>query len=117
MKNRISAPHRARRPPHYLGLRAVIAKSFARIHWQNLANFGVLALEFADAADYDRLEQGDVLVLDGLREALPTGQEIAVLNVTQRGRYAVRHRLSARQIEMVLIGGQVARLSASGRLA
>jgi len=103
--------------PHYLGLRAVIAKSFARIHWQNLANFGVLALEFADAADYDRLEQGDVLVLDGLREALPTGQEIAVVNVTQRGRYAVRHRLSARQIEMVLIGGQVARLSASGRLA
>ena len=56
--------------PRYLGLRAVLAVSFARIHWQNLANFGVLALEFADPDDYQRIEQGDVLALDGLRHAI-----------------------------------------------
>src|SRR5690349_1375013 len=52
--------------PRYLGLQMVIAKSFARIHWQNLANFGVLALEFADPADYDSVTQGDVLSLTNL---------------------------------------------------
>src|SRR2546421_8583789 len=56
--------------PRFLGLQAVIAKNFARIHWQNLVNFGILPLEFAEPADYDRIEQGDVLVLDGVREAL-----------------------------------------------
>ena len=60
--------------PRYLGLRAVIAESFARIHWQNLANFGVLAVEFADPADYDRIEAGDVLSVDGLTDALGVGR-------------------------------------------
>jgi aconitate hydratase len=53
-----------------LGLRVVIAKSFARIHWQNLANFGILPLQFADPGDYDRLDQGDVIRLDDLRAQL-----------------------------------------------
>src|SRR5947209_3165588 len=61
--------------PRFLGLRAVIAKNFARIHWQNLVNFGILPLELADPADYDRVEQGDVLVLDGIREALARSEE------------------------------------------
>src|ERR671914_844265 len=47
--------------PRYLGLRTVVAKSFARIHWSNLTNFGILGLEFTDDADYDTVEQGDVL--------------------------------------------------------
>jgi aconitate hydratase len=47
--------------PRYLGLQAVLAKSFARIHWQNLANFGVVPLEFTDPADYDRIDQGDTI--------------------------------------------------------
>ncbi|MBV8161972.1 MAG: aconitate hydratase, partial [Acidimicrobiia bacterium] len=59
--------------PRFLGLRAVIAKSFARIHWQNLVNFGILPLEFADPADYDRIVQGGVLVLDGLRDGRRDG--------------------------------------------
>jgi aconitate hydratase len=54
--------------PRYLGLAVVIARSFARIHWQNLANFGILALEFANPADLDRIEPGDVLRLDDLRQ-------------------------------------------------
>src|SRR5699024_8009437 len=44
--------------PRYLGLRVVIAKSYARIHWQNLVNFGILPLEFEDADDHERLQQG-----------------------------------------------------------
>ncbi len=62
--------------PRYLGLRIVAAKSFARIHWQNLANFGVLALEFSKPEDYDRLQQGDVLTFDSLRQALSDGGSV-----------------------------------------
>ncbi|MCR4341400.1 MAG: aconitate hydratase [Gemmatimonadaceae bacterium] len=93
--------------PRFLGLRAVLAVSFARIHWQNLANFGVLALEFADAADHDRVQQGDVLVLAGIREALVAGTEIAVRNETRDEAYAVRNGLSTRQVEMLLVGGLI----------
>ncbi|MGO4229206.1 aconitate hydratase [Arthrobacter sp. YAF34] len=93
--------------PRFLGLRVVVAASFARIHWQNLANFGVLALEFADAADHDRIHQGDVLLLTGLREALATGKEIRVRNETRDQDYAVRHTLSPRQVEMLLAGGLI----------
>ena len=48
--------------PRYLGLRLVIAKSFARIHWQNLVNFGILPLTFIDPADYDQLQQNDLII-------------------------------------------------------
>ncbi|MCV7066965.1 aconitate hydratase [Mycolicibacterium farcinogenes] len=93
--------------PRYLGLRAVIAKSFARIHWQNLANFGVLALEFADPADYDGVAQDDVLNLTGLRAALANDTPITVTNTTQNTNFAVLHRLSPRQIQHVLAGGLI----------
>jgi len=88
-------------------LRAVLAVSFARIHWQNLANFGVLAIEFADAADHDRVQRGDVLVLTGIREALVAGTEITVHNKTRDEEYAARHRLSTRQVDMLLAGGLI----------
>ncbi len=91
--------------PRYLGLRVVVAKSFARIHWQNLANFGVLALEFENPEDYDRLNQDDVLRLTGLHEALKQGSTItADLNGEE---LTLRHRLSERQVEMVLAGGRI----------
>ena len=93
--------------PRFLGLRAVLAVSFARIHWQNLANFGVLALEFADAADHDRIQRDDVLVLAGIREAVVAGTEIVVHNKTRDENYALWHRLSARQVEMLLAGGLI----------
>ncbi|WKG04538.1 aconitate hydratase [Mycolicibacterium sp. HK-90] len=98
--------------PRYLGLRVVIAKSFARIHWQNLANFGVLALEFADPADYDIVAQGDVLALTNLRGALADGQPITVTNATQNTEFPVQHRLSPRQIQHVLAGGLIPWLAA-----
>ncbi|TDD24453.1 aconitate hydratase [Nonomuraea diastatica] len=94
--------------PRHLGLRVVLAVSFARIHWQNLANFGVLALEFADPGDYRRVRQGDVLVMDGLRHAIGSSETgITVRNTTRDQLYSTRHRLSARQIEMLLAGGLI----------
>lgn len=93
--------------PRYLGLRAVIAKSFARIHWQNLANFGILAVEFDDPADYDRIAQDDVLCIDGLRDALSDGSPLVAHNQTQDLDIALCHRLSRRQIKAVLAGGVI----------
>lgn len=96
--------------PRYLGLRVALAKGFARIHWQNLANFGILALTFADPDDYDALENGDVLVLEDLRRALAEGDEVEITRRRpgQGGsdqRFAARHTLSKRQVEMILEGG------------
>lgn len=93
--------------PRFLGLQAVLAISFARIHWQNLANFGVLALEFENASDYDQMQQGDLLVLTGIRDALSAGTKISVHNKTRNENYKVRHGLSARQIGMLLSGGLI----------
>ena len=99
--------------PRYLGLRVVLAKSFARIHWQNLANFGVLALEFADPDDYQRIDADDVVVLDNLHLELPAGA-VTVLNTTKDEQYAARHRLSQRQVEMVLAGGLISQVLPAG---
>ena len=93
--------------PRHLGLRLVVAKSYARIHWQNLANFGVLPLEFTDEADYDRVEAGDELAVERLRSALRDGGEITIRNLTRGATFVTRHRLSARQVNMVLTGGQI----------
>jgi aconitate hydratase len=93
--------------PRHLGLRAVIAKSFARIHWQNLANFGILALEFADPSDYDAIDQGDTLVLEELREQLLSGPELMTRNLTKGEDYWLTHRLSERQVEAVVAGGRI----------
>ncbi|SMY12421.1 aconitate hydratase [Brevibacterium jeotgali] len=92
--------------PRYLGLRVVVAKSFARIHWQNLANFGVLPLEFEDPADADRISQDDVLRFTGLRAVLESSVRVpAQLNGEE---IALTHRLSERQVSMVLAGGRIA---------
>jgi aconitate hydratase len=93
--------------PRHLGLRAVLAKSYARIHHQNLANFGILPLEFAAPEDYDDISTGDRIVLDDLRDALPGGDELTAHNVATGRRYRLRHHLSARQVEAVLAGGQI----------
>jgi aconitate hydratase len=93
--------------PRYLGLSLVVAVSFARIHWQNLANFGVLALEFLDPADYARMQAGDQLVVEDLRDALSAGQQILIRNTTRDQAYPTRCRYSPRQIAMVLAGGRI----------
>jgi aconitate hydratase len=94
--------------PRFLGLRAVIAKSFARIHWQNLVNFGIVPLEFSDPADYDRVDQDDVIVLDGLHDGLADeGRSLVAENTTKGERYDLAHRLSPRQVDVVLAGGLI----------
>jgi aconitate hydratase len=97
--------------PRYLGLRVVIAKSFARIHWQNLANYGVLALEFENPDDYDAIDQDDTLRIRDVRKTLPDTKTLEVENSTKTKSFTVRHRLSARQVEDVLAGGLIARLA------
>ena len=93
--------------PEYLGLRAVLAKGFARIHAQNLVNFGVLPLTFVDSADYDSIETGDVLRMAGLRGALEKGYELTIENVTRRQKFQVRHAMSPRQVQLMLRGGLI----------
>ncbi|MEU6585864.1 aconitate hydratase [Nocardia sp. NPDC046763] len=96
--------------PRYLGLRAVIAKSFARIHWQNLANFGVLALEFVDPADYDSIDRDDVLRIDDPGE-IAHRTTLQVLDMSKETTFPVRHRLSPRQVQDILAGGLIPRLA------
>jgi aconitate hydratase len=99
--------------PRYLGLRAVIAKSYARIHWQNLANFGILPLQFINPQDYDALKQGDVIELSDLPGQLTPGQPVTATVPSSHRELQLAHQLSQRQIEMVLAGGRIP--LASGR--
>ena len=93
--------------PRYLGLRVVVAKSIARIHWQNLINFGVLPLTFADPGDYDRLEPGDVIRIDGVHAALKTARELRCSRAGKQGTIALQHALSPRQVDLLLTGGVI----------
>jgi aconitate hydratase len=93
--------------PRFLGLRLVVAKSFARIHWQNLVNFGIVPLTFGDVEDYATIEQGDRLHLDNLRHALPSGADIEVHNETKGKTYRLQHALSRRQLDLILSGGVI----------
>jgi len=82
----------------------VIARSFARIHWQNLVNFGVLPFAFVDPADYDRVEQGDRLRIKNV-DRLAEGRRWTVENLTRGTEFAVSHELSGRQVNVLLAGG------------
>ncbi|MUK89449.1 aconitate hydratase [Ornithinibacillus sp. L9] len=91
--------------PRYLGLRVALVKDFARIHWQNLVNFGVLPLTFVNEEDFDLLEQGDVLEATGLREKIKQGTEFNMSVKGKNQEIKVRHALSERQIDIMLKGG------------
>lgn len=93
--------------PRYLGLKAVIAKSFARIHLQNLSNFGILPLTFVDPEDWDRIAQGDVLSIPDVRDTIRTGKRVRVVNLTRNETYQTEHPMTPRQIEMVLAGSLI----------
>jgi aconitate hydratase len=93
--------------PRYLGLRAVLAKSFARIHHSNLVNFGIVPLVFLDPENWDDIRQGDVLRIESLQRAIAGGASVVVENVTRGQRYEMRHGLSKRQIDAVLAGGLI----------
>lgn len=99
--------------PRYLGLRVMIAKSFARIHWQNLVNFGVLPLTFSDAHSYEQLEPGGRLALRDLTHQLQDGKRVTVTYTDQTASTAsaesfeTEHQLSRRQLDVVLAGGLI----------
>jgi aconitate hydratase len=93
--------------PRYLGLAVVLARSFARIHWQNLVNFGILPLTFIDPADYDQLRQGDTIQLKGVRKALQSGPELMAALAGNGRTIALRHDLSPRQLDLLLGGGVI----------
>ncbi|MCR5681245.1 MAG: aconitate hydratase [Clostridiales bacterium] len=91
--------------PLYLGVKAVIVKSFARIHRQNLLNAGILPLEFVDEADYDAVSQGDILAVEDLRDQVSAGGPIVVKNLTKGKSFETRCELSERMRAILLCGG------------
>jgi aconitate hydratase len=93
--------------PQSLGLRVVLAKSFARIHQQNLINFGVLALTFVNPSDYDNIQAGDVLRLTDLRRALADRDQLFTDNITQGTKLQVSCDMTPRQVEFFLRGGVI----------
>lgn len=91
--------------PRYLGLRLVLAKEFARIHRQNLVNFGILPLMFQDPFEYDRVGFGDVLRVENLRRQLWERPLIRIHNLSRDRTFIARHELSARELDIVFQGG------------
>ncbi len=91
--------------PLYLGVKAVIVKSFARIHMANLINAGILPLTFKNEDDYDRIDQMDELKLENLLEQIKSGEEIKVTNVTKGFDFTVILSVSDRQKDMLYAGG------------
>lgn len=92
--------------PRYLGLRAVITKSFARIHWQNLINFGVLPLTFLNPEDYDKIEQDDVIELKNL-DKINSQSDFEILIKNKNVCIKTHHDLSERQTKVMLEGGLI----------
>ncbi len=92
--------------PLYLGVKAVLVKSFARIHRANLINAGILPLTFVNEADYDKIAQGDVLVLTDIRNAVEEGKtELTVVNKTNGAEIPVLCELTGRTKDIMLAGG------------
>jgi aconitate hydratase len=92
--------------PLYLGVRAVIAKNFARIHKANLVNWGIVPLEFENASDYDSVEQGDVLVMEGLRDGIKSGK-VKVMNKTKGREFVALVDLGEKSKDVLLAGGSI----------
>jgi len=93
--------------PRYLGLRAVIVKSFARIHWQNLINFGILPLTFENPDDWERIDRDDVLSIVDVRETIQRGRRLEVINKTKDHTYLAEHSMSERQVQIMLAGSLI----------
>ena len=91
--------------PLYLGVKAVITKSFARIHCANLINAGILPLNFANPDDYDKITQGDELRLKGIKNAIINNQPAVLVNLTTNEEYEIKYDLSQRQKDIILAGG------------
>lgn len=93
--------------PRYLGVKAVIAKSYARIHRQNLINFGILALTFSNEKDYDSIDQEDILEIKNVGESLSKGTEIEVINKTKNKNFMATHNFTPREMASIKAGSLI----------
>lgn len=93
--------------PLYLGVKAVIAKSFARIHKANLINSGILPLTFVKEEDYEDIDMGDVLKIENAVEQVRSGKNIIVKNLTKGKSFEVRLEVSGRNREILIAGGMI----------
>ena len=91
-----------------MGTKAVIAKSFERIHTANLINFGIIPLTFKNESDYNKIEQGDDLEIPNVKEIIQNGKTLKVKNKTKGVEFEVDYNLSDRQREIILAGGTLA---------
>jgi aconitate hydratase len=99
-----SREHAALAPLH-LGIRTVVARSFARIHRRNLISQSVLPLLFREEDDYERVSQGDMWKIEGVREAITAGEQTLVVNSNDGTQIGLEIRLSPREREVLLAGG------------
>jgi aconitate hydratase len=93
--------------PMYLGIKAILTKSYARIHRSNLINFGIVPLTFKDPDEFSRIQQGDYLRIANLRNGLRSSGLLTVENVTQKRSFEVSHGLNQREVEILLAGGSL----------
>jgi aconitate hydratase len=91
--------------PRFLGVRAVLAKSFARIHHANLVNFGIVPLEFKNKEDYNKFSLGDEILIPELESRLKEGKEIVVINKTTGEEVLCTYNLTPKQVSVLLKGG------------
>jgi aconitate hydratase len=91
--------------PMYLGVRAVIAKSIERIHKANLINFAIVPVEFADPADYDRINEDDELAIEGLLDAVEKSDSVTIKDKTQNFEFIGSLKLSSRDRDILLAAG------------
>jgi aconitate hydratase len=91
--------------PRFLGVRAVLAKSFARIHHANLVNFGIVPLEFKNKEDYNKFSLGDEILIPELESRLQEGKEIVVINKTTGEEVLCTYNLTPKQVSVLLKGG------------
>ena len=100
--------------PMYLGVRAVITKSFSRIHHANLINAGILPVVFRDEADFDTIEQGDHIVFSDVRKGVESGEPLVAMNTTKGLTYTLVPRLSDRERRALLAGGLLNYIRSAG---
>ena len=93
--------------PLYLGIRAVVAKSFARMHKANLINSGIIPLTFADPDDYDKISQNDTLLLCNIKDAVSDGNEAVLMNTATNETFRLELDLSERARQILLAGGML----------
>ncbi len=93
--------------PMFLGVKAVIAKSFERIHSANLINFGIIPLTFKTETDYDQIDSGDELEIPDVRKVLTENKPMVVKNITKGKHFEVNYELSERQRNILLAGGML----------